>query len=109
MVHGAARARAEELGMHSLTDLGAADVVGLEQALAALLAAYLMSQAIGAVYAWTHKGLPHSRSFVHALVVGGIVAAMLMLAIGNSPRAASASWGRSRSSATAPICAIRST
>jgi uncharacterized membrane protein YhiD involved in acid resistance len=43
-----------------------------------------MSQAIGAVYAYTYRGLSYSRTFVQALVVGGIVAAMLILAIGNS-------------------------
>lgn len=60
------------------------DTATIRQAVASILVAYLMSQAIGAVYAYTYRGLSYSRSFVQALVVGGIVAAMLMLAIGNS-------------------------
>jgi uncharacterized membrane protein YhiD involved in acid resistance len=49
-----------------------------------LLAAWVLCQAIGAVYAATFRGLSYSRSFAQALVVGGPVAAMLMLAIGDS-------------------------
>lgn len=70
--------------MHTLTELGAFDMATMRQSAASILVAYLMSQAIGAVYAYTYRGLSYSRSFVQALVVGGIVAAMLMLAIGNS-------------------------
>lgn len=65
-------------------EIGALDVSSLRQAVASILVAYLLCQAIGAVYAWTYRGLSYSRSYVQALVVGGIVAAMLMLAIGNS-------------------------
>src|SRR5687768_6474542 len=65
-------------------EIGAVDASSMRQAVASILVAYLLSQAIGAVYAWTYRGLSYSRSYVQALVVGGIVAAMLMLAIGNS-------------------------
>lgn len=50
----------------------------------AVLLSYVLTQAIAAVYAWTYQGLSYSRSLVQALVVAGVVAAMLMLAIGNS-------------------------
>jgi hypothetical protein len=68
------------------SDLAAAslDTLSWRQALVSLLVAYLLSQAIGAVYAWTYRGLSYSRALVQALVVGGIVACMLMLAIGQS-------------------------
>ncbi len=46
--------------------------------------AWVLTTAIAWVYARTHRGLSYSRSMTHALVVAGIVAAMLMLAIGNS-------------------------
>lgn len=49
-----------------------------------LLLSWVLGQAIAAVYAATFRGLSYQRSFAQALVVGGIVAAMLMLAIGNS-------------------------
>lgn len=64
--------------------LGDTSALTLGQALITLLASYVLSQAIGAVYAWSFRGLSYSRTFAQALVVGGIVAAMLMLAIGNS-------------------------
>lgn len=70
--------------MDTWSELGAVDTATIKQAVVSVLIAYLMSQAIGAVYASTYRGLSYSRSFVQALVVGGIVAAMLMLAIGNS-------------------------
>lgn len=52
--------------------------------LLSILLAYVLSQLIAAVYAWTYKGLSYSRAMVQTLAVAGVVAAMLMLAIGNS-------------------------
>jgi hypothetical protein len=49
-----------------------------------LLLSYVLAQTVAAVYAWTHPGTPTSRTMIPALVVAGIVAAMLMLSIGNS-------------------------
>lgn len=48
------------------------------------LVAYLLSQAIAAVYVHTHRGVSYSRSLVVALVAAGLVSATLMLAIGDS-------------------------
>lgn len=56
----------------------------LRQVVLSVLSAYLMSQAIAALYAWTRRGQEQSPNFVKALVIGGIVGAMIMLAIGNS-------------------------
>lgn len=53
-------------------------------ALVSTLLAYVLGQAIAWVYARTYSGMSYSRSMVQTLVVGGIVSAMLMLAIGNS-------------------------
>lgn len=61
-----------------------ADSVTWRQALLSILVAYLLGQGIGAVYAWSYRGLSYSRSFVLSLVLAGVVAAMVMLAIGNS-------------------------
>ena len=52
--------------------------------LESLLVAYVLAQAIAAVYAYTHRGLSYSRSFVIALVASGVLAAVLMLTIGGS-------------------------
>lgn len=49
-----------------------------------LLSALVVCMAVAAVYVWTYQGLSYSRTFVQALVLGGIMAAALMLAIGNN-------------------------
>jgi uncharacterized membrane protein YhiD involved in acid resistance len=48
------------------------------------LLAFVLGTAIAWVYVKTHRGLSYSRSFVQALVLGALVAAMLMLAVGNN-------------------------
>lgn len=53
-------------------------------ALLSIVLAYILTQVIAAVYAWTYRGMSYSRSMVAALVVSGVVASTLMLAIGNS-------------------------
>lgn len=53
-------------------------------ALLSLLLAFVLGQAVAVVYIWTFRGMSYSRSFVVTITVGGIVAAMLMLAINNS-------------------------
>jgi hypothetical protein len=52
--------------------------------LVSILTAFLLSHLIATTYALSYRGLSYSRSFVHTLVLGGVVAAMLMLAIGNN-------------------------
>lgn len=53
-------------------------------AILSLVLAFVLGQAIATVYMWTFRGMSYSRSFVVAITTGGIVAAMLMLAINNS-------------------------
>lgn len=60
------------------------DLTSWRVVLMSVLLAYVLTQAIAAVYAWTYRGLSYSRQLVQALVVAGVVSAMLMLAIGNS-------------------------
>lgn len=50
----------------------------------ALLLAFLLGTIIAWVYVRTHQGLSYSRAYVQALVLGGVIAATLMLAIGNN-------------------------
>ncbi len=52
--------------------------------LVSLLSAYILAQTVAATYFVTYRGLSYSRNMVQALVVAGVVSAMLMLAIGNS-------------------------
>ena len=60
------------------------DPITVPLAAFSLLLAFVLSQAIGAVYIWTFRGMSYSRSFVQAVALGSIVSAMLMLAINNS-------------------------
>ena len=64
--------------------LGSSDALTLSRILLSILLAFGLSQAIGAVYVWTFRGMSYTRSFVHAVSMGSIVACMLMLAINNS-------------------------
>ncbi|MCB9567063.1 MAG: DUF4956 domain-containing protein [Myxococcales bacterium] len=52
--------------------------------LLSLLLALGLTQALGAVYTWTFRGMSYSTGLVHAIVASGAVSCMLMLAIGNS-------------------------
>jgi hypothetical protein len=56
----------------------------LKQTGLTLLCAYLSGQAISSLYAWKRNGQDYSRSLAQSLVLGGLVGAMIMLAIGNS-------------------------
>jgi hypothetical protein len=61
-----------------------AEPLALKRAALSLLLAFGLTQALGAVYVWTFRGMSYSQGLVHAIVLGSIIACMLMLAIGNS-------------------------
>jgi uncharacterized membrane protein YhiD involved in acid resistance len=67
-----------------LNSLEGTSVTDFRVVLLSLLVGFLLAHFVAAAYSWTHRGLSYSRSFVHALVLGGVVASMLMLAIGNN-------------------------
>lgn len=58
--------------------------IGFEAAVFALVAAFLLGQAIAALYVWTYRGMSYTRSYVHAIAIGAVVACMIMLAISNN-------------------------
>lgn len=60
------------------------DVVDWRTAAVSLLLAFALAQVVAGTYVFTFRGLSYSRSFVQSLAMGGIVTALLMLAIGNS-------------------------
>jgi len=64
--------------------LARADVVDWRTTAASLLLAFALAQLVAGTYVITFRGLSYSRSFVQGMAMGGIVTAMLMLAIGNS-------------------------
>lgn len=52
--------------------------------LLSILTAFVLSHMVAVAYSRSYSGLSYSRSFVQTLVMGGVVASMLMLAIGNN-------------------------
>jgi len=60
------------------------DVVDWRTAAISLLLAFALAQLVAGTYIVTFRGLSYSRSFVQSMAMGGIVTALLMLAIGNS-------------------------
>jgi len=58
--------------------------VGVEAAVFALVAAFLLGQAIAALYVRTYRGMSYTRSYVHAIAIGAVVACLIMLAISNN-------------------------
>lgn len=67
-----------------LTVFGQGEILGLRQILASLLMAFVLSCVFATVYRWTFQGFSYSRSFVHTMVLGSMVTAMLIMAIGNN-------------------------
>ena len=48
-----------------------------------MLLSFLLSMALSWVYTITYQGLSYSRGFVQTIALGGVVSALVMLAIGN--------------------------
>ena len=53
-------------------------------AVLSLLAAFAMAHVVAAAYVWSHRGLSYSRSFIETIVMSGLAAAMMMMAIGSN-------------------------
>lgn len=49
-----------------------------------LLMSFALSTVLAQTYIWTHRGLSYSRSFVQSLILGAVVSATLMTAVGNN-------------------------
>lgn len=67
-----------------LVEDGQEAILSSETVLVSLLTTFLLSQLVGWVYVWTHRGTSYSRSFVHSLIVLSLVITTVMLAVGNS-------------------------
>jgi uncharacterized membrane protein YhiD involved in acid resistance len=57
--------------------------IGWDLALACLLLAFALSMIIAWVYTLTYQGLSYMRGFAQTLAVGGVISALVMLAIGD--------------------------
>lgn len=54
--------------------------LSFKAALFALIAAFLLGQAIAATYVWTYRGMSYTRSYVQSIALGAVVGCMVMLA-----------------------------
>ena len=59
-------------------------MLGVQQIVCSMLLAFVLCSAFATVYRWTFQGLSYSRSFVHTMVLGGMIVSMLIMAIGNN-------------------------
>jgi len=66
------------------TVFGATRLLGVEQILFALLLSFVLCFIFATIYRWTFSGFSYSRSFVHTMVLGGMIVTMLIMAIGNN-------------------------
>lgn len=67
-----------------MTVFGSAQILTVEQILCSMLLAFVVCSVLAKIYCWTFNGLSYSRSFVHTIIVGGMVVSMLIMAIGNN-------------------------
>lgn len=67
-----------------VTVFGPARILSLQQILTAVLFAFVLCSVFAAVYRWTFQGLSYSRSFVHTMILGGMIVCVLIMAIGNN-------------------------
>ena len=63
---------------------GPARILGTYQVVTAMLASFALCTVLATVYRWTYQGLSYSRSFVHTMVLGGMITSLLIMAIGNN-------------------------
>src|SRR5262245_47599487 len=56
----------------------------LQQALFSMIGALILGQVIAAAYVWSYRGMSYTRSHVHAIMIGAVIACMLMQAANNN-------------------------
>ncbi len=71
--------------MNDMTHLfGSGQVLGVGQVVLAMVLSFVLSSVFVAVYRWTFRGFTYSRSFIQAMVLGSMITALLIMAIGNN-------------------------
>ncbi len=72
----------------ALTDLlsvaGSAQSLSLQHVISALLLSFVLCSVIAKLYQLTFQSLSYSRSFVHTLILGGMITCMVMMSMGDS-------------------------
>jgi uncharacterized membrane protein YhiD involved in acid resistance len=62
----------------------AARILNAEQIVCSLLMSFVLCSVFAFVYRVTFQGLSYSRSFIQAMILGGMIVAMMIMAIGNN-------------------------
>ena len=62
----------------------AARILNTEQIVCSLLMSFVLCSVFAFIYRVTFQGLSYSRAFIHAMILGGMIVAMMIMAIGNN-------------------------
>lgn len=66
------------------TFFGTQDTLTLPVIFGAMMLSFLLTMIFAVVYQVTFRGFSYSRSYVHTMVIGGMVTCMLIMAVGNN-------------------------
>ena len=67
-----------------LSAAGSAQSVSLQHVISAMLLSFVLCSVIAKLYQVTFQSLSYSRSFVHTLILGGMITCMVMMSMGDS-------------------------
>ncbi|OGV60130.1 MAG: DUF4956 domain-containing protein [Lentisphaerae bacterium RIFOXYA12_FULL_48_11] len=67
-----------------VTTLGTSEVLSIQQIFCGLITSFVLCMVLASVYRWTFQGLSYSRSYIHTLVLGGMITSLVIMAIGNN-------------------------
>jgi uncharacterized membrane protein YhiD involved in acid resistance len=67
-----------------LTAAGSSQNLSLQHVISAMLLAFVLCSVIAKLYQLTFQSLSYSRSFVHTLILGGMITCMVMMSMGDS-------------------------
>ena len=67
-----------------MTTFAATEMLSIPQIICGLVLSFVLCMVYATVYRLTFQGLSYSRSFIHTLVLGGMITSMVIMAIGNN-------------------------
>ena len=67
-----------------LSAAGSAQSLSLQHVISAMLLSFVLCSVIAKLYQLTFQSLSYSRSFVHTLILGGMIVCMVMMSMGDS-------------------------
>lgn len=71
-------------GLTDILATGSSQGLSLQQVVAAMLLSFVLCSIIAKLYQMTFQSLSYSRSFVHTLILGGMITCMVMMSMGDS-------------------------